>query len=274
MSGMKQKEFVVFDVETTGLSPLSGDRIIEIAAWKIKDLKPTKKFHSLINPEREISWGAYQVNGISQAMVAQVPKAKEVLPRFLEFIDGSLLVGHNVKFDLGFLSHELSLLGLPWEDKTAAIDTIKMARALLPGLMSYSLASVSEAFGIEMNQRHRAMSDVELTFAVFRHLLENAARKELTSVDVIINLFSYQKNFQQAHDPAKIALIQEVIQAGQALNLLYFSLSSSATSLRKVTPKKIVGDGAEMILVGFCHRRKAELSFKVQRILHAERVTS
>lgn len=180
MRALTEQQFVIFDVETTGLAPHSGDRIIEIAALKINHLKPTEKFHSLLNPEREISWGAYRVNGISQTMVAHAPKAREILPKFLEFIDGSFLVGHNIKFDLGFLSNELSLINLPWGEERQAIDTIKMARALLPGLMSYSLAAVSQALGIEMIQRHRAMSDVELTFTVFRHLLENAARQELT----------------------------------------------------------------------------------------------
>ncbi len=273
MKTIAEQQFVIFDVETTGLSPASGDRIIEIAALKVNNLKPAGKFYSLINPEREISWGAYQVNGISEAMVAQAPKAKEILPEFIEFIDGGLLVGHNVKFDLGFLSHELSLLGLPWQE-TAHIDTIKMARALLPGLTSYSLAAVSYALGIDTVQQHRAMSDVELTFSVFRHLLENAARKELNSPELILNLFSHHKDSPRAPDPAKVALIQEVIQTGQALNLLYFSLSSSSTSLRKVTPRKIVGNGAQMMLVGFCHRRQAELSFKIQRILNAERMNS
>ncbi|OGX24321.1 MAG: hypothetical protein A2787_09030 [Omnitrophica WOR_2 bacterium RIFCSPHIGHO2_01_FULL_48_9] len=192
MKTLTEQQFVVFDVETTGLSPLAGDRIIEIAALKIDKLQPVEKFYSLINPEREISWGAYQVNGISQAMVAPAPKAKHVLPKFLKFIEGSRLIGHNVKFDLGFLSNELSLAGLPWEE-TAAVDTIKMARTLLPGLPSYSLAAVSYALGIDTVQKHRAMSDVELTFAVFRYLLENAARKELTGVDELIKPFLCQR---------------------------------------------------------------------------------
>ena len=168
---MHDQEFVIIDVETTGLSAWGGDRIIEIAALKIKKLTPVSQFYSLINPQREISWGAYQVNGISQTMVAEAPLASEVLPEFLQFLGEAHVVGHNIKFDLGFLINELALLGLNFKEDIVVLDTMHMARKVVPGLASYSLGNVARALDVKITKRHRAMADVNLTFEVFHRLL-------------------------------------------------------------------------------------------------------
>ena len=192
MSMIKDKEFVVFDVETTGLSPMNGDRVVEIAALKIRDFKVVDEFHSLVNPGREISYDAFLVNGISQKMVQDAPMASTVMPAFCGFIEGTCLVGHNVKFDLGFLTNELLLLGLKLHPRTVALDTVKMARVLIPGLNSYSLASVSYSLGITQIQRHRAMSDVQMTWEVFERLRQNAERKALSDWKTWMELFTHQ----------------------------------------------------------------------------------
>lgn len=194
MREIAEKEFVIFDVETTGLSPAAGDRVIEIAAVKVRGLKIVEEFYSLINPQREISFGAFAVNGISQAMVDGAPTAHKVIPDFFEFIQTSVLVGHNVKFDLGFLSHELSLLQMKLAPQTVALDTIRMARTLIPGLGSYSLASVSYALGIAEIQQHRAMSDVMMTWEVFERLRQNAERKDLIQWEAWLKHFSHQRS--------------------------------------------------------------------------------
>ncbi len=177
---MYHQELVIVDVETTGLSPFGGDRIIEIAALKIKDLKPVGQFYSLINPRREISWGAYRVNGISQDMVASAPVADIVMPQFLKFLGKSNVVGHNVKFDLGFLMHELLRLNLNLKKGLRAHDTMQMARRTLPGLASYSLANVARCLNIITIQQHRAMADVHLTFEVFNRLVTRAKQQPLS----------------------------------------------------------------------------------------------
>jgi len=173
---MQQQEFVVLDVETTGLSPWGGDRIVEIAALKIKNLKPVSQFYSLINPQREISWGAFQVNGISQMMVEGSPLAAEVLPAFLEFLGECHLIGHNIQFDLGFLASELALLGLNLNEDLVTLDTMSMARRIIPGLSSYSLSNLALSLDIEITQQHRAMADVYLTFEIFRRLLAKTTK--------------------------------------------------------------------------------------------------
>lgn len=177
MNRLRNAEFVIVDVETTGLSPFSGDRVIEIAALKVKDLKIQKRFQTLINPEREVSWGAFMVNGISNEMLIGAPKAKEVLKDFLSFIDGTHLVGHNVPFDLKFLNYEFKLAGHAPINNVIVFDTVTLARQVVPRLNSYSLAYLSQILGIKEKQEHRAMSDVEMTFEVLCRLFKMADEK-------------------------------------------------------------------------------------------------
>ncbi len=185
MNSIKNQEFVIFDVETTGLSPAGGDRIIEIAALKIKDLKAVEEFHSLIDPQRAIFADSIRVNGISAEMVAGAPTSSDVLPRFLSFLGNAVLVGHNVKFDLGFLCYELALAGRWLSDKTVIVDTLKMSRELLPHLGRYSLWYVAECLGIKKEQTHRAQSDVELTYDVFCRLAKSVGSKDIAQVGVL-----------------------------------------------------------------------------------------
>jgi DNA polymerase III subunit epsilon len=188
MNDLVTGDFVIFDVETTGLSPAYGDRVVEIAALRIRDFKPVAKFHSLVDPEREISYGAYLVNGITQEMLSGAPQGFEVFPDFLRFADDACLVGHNVRFDLNFLTYELSRLDLSLERTTHIIDTMRMARRFLPHLGRYSLLWVSQALGIDMKQQHRALADVELTFEVFKRLFQ-LAQFETIELDTLARQF-------------------------------------------------------------------------------------
>ena len=188
MGLFKQAEFVIFDVETTGLSPRLGDRIIEIAALKVKDLEEVERFHSFIDPQRELSYGAFLVNGITSQMLEGAPKTNQVLPRFVEFLGKACLVGHNIKFDLSFLNNELSLIGHPLPGENMILDTLRMARRLLPGIGRYSLLNVAYSLAIDIGQTHRAMADVELTYDVFRRLLEIADRKDVCNFEMLLSL--------------------------------------------------------------------------------------
>lgn len=193
MIKIKSAEFIVFDVETTGLSPLDGDRIIEIAAIKIKDLKPVATFHSLINPRRDIPASATNVNRITGDMLTDAPTAEEFLPGLIDFIGGGCVVGHNVKFDLNFVCYELSLHGRRLRDETPAIDTLKMAKALIPYLSSYKLSHIAGALGITIGETHRALSDTQLTVDVLSRLMEMAGDRNLEDLPEFCRQFSVDK---------------------------------------------------------------------------------
>lgn len=190
---IKNTEFVVFDVETTGLSANDGDRIIEIAAMKIRDSKVIDKFYSLINPKRSIPSAATRVNNITDDMVANAPYAADVLPQMITFIGGGCVAGHNVRFDLGFLCYELALASRRLNDSTPAVDTLKMARELLPYLSNHRLAYLARSLGVQVSETHRAMADVELTVQVLIRMIEMANDQKIDDACKFVSQFSVEK---------------------------------------------------------------------------------
>ena len=173
--------------------PTGGDRIIEIAAVKLKGNVIVDEFHSLISPRRNLPLSAIQVNGITDEMVQDAPFADQVLPQVIEFIGGCALVGHNVKFDLGFLCHELSLAGRKLREETPAIDTLKMAKGLIPYLSSYRLEYLAKALGVTIQGTHRALFDVKLTCEAFKRMLEIACDNQLIDLHLLVERFGVEK---------------------------------------------------------------------------------
>lgn len=263
-------EFVIFDVETTGLDPFSGDRIIEIAAKKFKNLKEIASFSSLVDPEREISYGAYMVNHITREMLKGAPKSKNVLKDFFKFITGSCLMGYNVNFDLSFLNNELSFIDKQLPEDLAIADILKMSRMLLPQLGRYSLLSVSENLNIDSIQKHRASSDVELTFQVFKCFLSALKNKGIEDFSNFLHMFGVNRKLHAFLSNVKLAQIQEAIEARLKLQIRYFSSSSAKVTEREVTPQEIRKEDNKDFLVGFCHLRNEERSFRVDRILELQ----
>ena len=190
---IKLTEFVIFDVETTGLSPMDGDRIVEIAAVKVKGPKVVDRFYSLVNPQRSMPSQATLVNNITEDMLITAPVAADILPQMIYFIGGACVAGHNVRFDLNFLCYELALIGRRLNDQTPAVDTLKMARDLLPYLSNHKLSYLARSLGVVVDQTHRAMADVELTVAVFLRLMEMAGDKDLQKVSVFLDQFGVEK---------------------------------------------------------------------------------
>ena len=274
MKNFQETEFVIFDVETTGLSAARGDRMVEIAGLKIKNLELVEKFCSLINPGRPVSYSAFMVNGISDEMLEDAPSRNEVLPQFMDFINGACLVAHNMRFDLGFLKHELPMVnqeeGAQMLEESLCLDTMPMARGLLPGLGSYALLSVARAIGVDAKQQHRAMADVMMTSKVFLHLLESASAKGIKDVGSLASLFGSRGESFKKQEQHKIALIQEAIEAAKGLRILYCGVRSIEVTEREVTPLGIVGSGRNRMLAGYCHLRGAKRNFKLERIVYLE----
>src|SRR6266487_2791604 len=172
-------EFVILDTETTGLRP-GHHRVIELAGIRMRAGEVIGSFQSLLNPGIRLPTFIVQFTGITQEMVATAPKAHEVFPDFLHFIDGAILVGHNVGFDLGFLSYEAQLLG--YDFPIDGLDTIPMARRFLPTLHRFKLDSVAGHLKIQAVNRHRALGDARVTAAVFMKLLELAKQQDIQTL--------------------------------------------------------------------------------------------
>lgn len=173
-------DFVVIDTETTGLRP-GADRVIELAAVRVRDGIIQDSFQSLVNPGRRIPAFITKFTGIAPEMLVDAPRAQEIFPGFLQFIEGATLVGHNVSFDLNFLTHEAHLLGLTFP--AAGLDTIPLARRFLPGLKRFKLDQVAAYLQIPTVNRHRALGDAQVTAEVFLRMLEQARLQGIVTLD-------------------------------------------------------------------------------------------
>lgn len=174
--------FTVFDTETTGLDPRRGDRIIEIAGVRIVDgkIEEEKVFVSLVNPEKTIPWEAKQVHKISDEDVADAPTIDQVLPQFLDFAAGSILVAHNADFDMGFLNIQKETCW-GYVELPECFCTMRMSRSLYPQEFRHNLDVICSRFGLAADgSRHRAMTDVLLTAQAFLKMIDQA---KISSLD-------------------------------------------------------------------------------------------
>lgn len=164
-----KENYVVFDLETTGIST-TEDSIIEISAIKVKDHKPMEEFTTLVNPGTHIPAGATKVNGITDEMVKGAPRLEQVFPEFLSFIEGEILVGHNIQsFDLPFLYRAAKEL-LIGEVDNDYVDTLYMARACIPQLKRHRLTDISAHFHISIEGAHRALNDCIMNQKCYEHM--------------------------------------------------------------------------------------------------------
>lgn len=165
----------VFDLETTGLDPRKGHRIVEIAGVRIEQGKVLEQsaFSSFVNPERTIPWEAKQINHIEEKDIENAPTIMTVLPSFLAFAQGSVLVAHNAQFDMGFLAAEKEYCW-GYIDLPEALCTMRLSQSLFPGAFRHNLDILSERFGLTLpKERHRALPDVLQTATVLLKMLEH-----------------------------------------------------------------------------------------------------
>lgn len=166
--------FVVFDLETTGLDS-NRDKIIEIGAQKIVDFQVLDELSSLISAEIPASSLSLveRISGITPDMLLGKPSIEDVIPRFLAFIKGSILVAHNAAFDMGFIKAECLRQG--FELEWPVFCTLKMAREKLAHLERKNLDTLAKHYGLKFEARHRSIGDVKVTVAVLQKLLQQEA---------------------------------------------------------------------------------------------------
>ncbi|GFE92171.1 DNA polymerase III subunit epsilon [Acetobacter persici] len=167
------KRSILFDTETTGLDPATGDRVIEIAALElVGDLPTGRSYRTLIDPERDVPEEASRVHGFTAADLEGQPKFAEVVDEFLSFIGDDPLIAHNARFDFGFLNAELKRAGRKPLDMARMVDTLDMARERFPG-MPNSLDALCRRFGVDLSARttHNALLDCKLLADVYVELM-------------------------------------------------------------------------------------------------------
>jgi len=176
---------VLFDTETTGLDPMAGDRIIEIAALElVGDLPTGKRFHKFVHPGRDIAEDAVRVHGITLDQLKDAPLFDEVADALLEFLGDGPLIAHNAAFDFSFLNAEFSRLGRPALPAERMVCTLELARQKFPGLPN-SLDALCRRFGIDLSERttHNALLDCRLLAEVYVELTGGRQRGLMLDAD-------------------------------------------------------------------------------------------
>ncbi len=233
-------DFVVFDIETTGFSPVNN-RIIEIGAVKVSGGKVIERFSTFTNPQVPIPFEIEKLTGIRDDMVADAPLIEEVLPQFLEFCQGCVPVAHNAGFDMSFIMENarrlgLSLSGLSGRTGTAVtdgsgretdctyVDTVGIARVLLPDQAKHTLDAVAKTLDISLENHHRAVDDAECTAWIFLKLVQMLEEREIhtltklnelgaASVDLVKKLPTYHAIILAKNDLGRINLYRLVTES-------------------------------------------------------------
>lgn len=166
---LKLRDFVVFDVETTGFSP-EKEKIIEIGMFRIRDGNVVDTLHSLIYPEKPIPTRITNLTGISDADVETAPKFQDIAQKIADFIQDDMLVAHNGSFDAGFLEKEFSNCGI--KKNLLYFDTLQLARKAYPKLENHKLETLVAFLNLAESQSHRALDDAEQTWKLFQAIYE------------------------------------------------------------------------------------------------------
>ncbi len=213
-------EFVVFDLETTGLSSLNN-KITEIGAVKICDGEVTDKFCSFVNPGVPIPANIVELTGITDEMVAGAPNISVILPKFFEFCGDRLMIAHNAGFDISFLRHAAEECSIPFDN--SYLDTVAMSHYVNPDLSKHSLDSLQRYFGLENFNHHRASDDAEMLALILYKMIDKVREEGVKDFDDLMNVMS------ENSDPLKLKTYHQVIlvknQAG--LKNLYRLVSDS-----------------------------------------------
>lgn len=269
---LERAPLAVLDVETTGLAPRAGDRIVEIAVLAASGAREVLRFSSLVDPERPGDPRATAVHGITDAMLRGQPRFADIAPRILALLEGRILLGHNVRFDLGFLRAECERAGITLPP-LVALDTLAFARARC----SYprnGLGALARELGIVQTDAHRAQGDVITTWRVFLALAEGARGQGIATVrDWFVAQGSAGERTRAdtarratSGVPAPPALL-EAIERGGRLVLLYATASGLITR-RVVRPLELTPP----YLRAFCELRGEERTFRVDRIAELVRI--
>ena len=255
-----ETDFLVVDVETTGLSADAGDRVCEVGAVKLRGGAVIDTLGSLINPCRPISAGAFAVNRISPQMVAEAPEFSEIAGQLLQMMSGAVLVAYNAPFDVSFLKSEFRLAGHP-RMNNEVVDALAIARQLLPGIGRYPQENVARFLGIPFPVKHRALDDSMITARIFTLFTSILKAYDLTSVADLA-----RKDLSNILQSKRLDVVREALTTGTDLWIKYLSPHNAEITDRIVTPKDLVNEPTTY-LFAYCHSAQAERNFRIDRIL-------
>lgn len=253
---------VCVDVETTGLAPDKGARVCEIALLRSEGEREVARFESLVHPQQPIPPEVIRVHGITDAMVAGAPAFAALLPDIRGLLQGAVVVGHNVHFDLRFLRHEWRVAGeeLP---ECVAVDTLALARTYFD-FPQNGLGAIAAALDIDHTAAHRAMGDVLATWNVLRHfVVELRRRGPVTLADLILPRLPGDAG---AGIRDLVTTLHDALPESAPLCMRYRAWRASET-VRVVQPLAVYFQRGYGFLHAFCHLRREERHFRLDRIV-------
>ncbi|QEK13623.1 PolC-type DNA polymerase III [Crassaminicella thermophila] len=238
--------YVVFDIETTGLSS-KNDKITEIGAVKIKNGDIIDRFTALVNPEIPIPSKIVELTGITDSMVKNEPNIEEILPKFLKFIEDVPVVAHNAGFDTSFIKENCNRLGLTFTNPI--VDTLRLSKILLPNLKKYRLNIIAKELGVELKNHHRAVDDAEATANIFIKFLTMLEEKGIEKLNELNDLYSKSVDIKKLDTYHVIILVKNYT----GLKNLYKIISVSHLEhfyKRPRIPKSLLSQMREGLIIG------------------------
>ena len=242
-----EEAFVVFDIETTGFSPVSN-RIIEIGAVRVEKGSIVDRFSVFVNPQVPIPFKIEQLTEINDGMVVDAETIEEVLPKFLEFSEGAVMVAHNAGFDMSFIIENCKRQGI--EREFTYVDTVGMARMLLPGLNRFKLDTVAKALNIPLLNHHRAVDDAACTAEIFVKFIAMCRERDIENLDQLNEAGKLSE-----HTIKKLPTYHAIIQATSEVGRvnLYRLVSKSHLDYynrRPRIPKSVYLKYSEGLMIG------------------------
>lgn len=264
MHDLASAKFAFLDLETTGLSPWFGDRICEVGIVITEGRRIRDTYQTLVNPERELSFGAASTNGLKNEELAAAPLFGEIAAEVAERLHNKVIVCHNASFDLQFLDNEFRRLGEEVQIPNL-VDTLLLARAHFQ-FPSNTLASIAETLKVPARQEHRALTDALTDRAIFFQMMD-ALKAENRPLDDFIGIYNSPA---WPNDGIQLPTeLGEALYSGRRIHITYVDANGEHTR-RWVTPLQVLGLADYIYLQGYCHLRKAERSFRLDRIVELE----
>lgn len=265
---------VFLDVETTGASAHYGDRVIELGICRVEGGAKVCDYSQLIDPQRRITAGITALTGISNDMVAGQPTFDQEVSRILEILDGAVVVGHNVRFDLSFLHGEFRRLGKGLSEvlgERHVLDTVRIARRRF-GRGGNGLQRLSRFFGYQADVAHRALADVHTTIHVFEKLMEPAGGWDICLCDAMREQGGSMGLMPASPKESLLPLeLEEALEGGKPVEMEYLDARDMRTK-RIIRPLHVKRFNGALMLVAHCHLRGEQRTFKLERIVQLTRV--
>jgi DNA polymerase-3 subunit epsilon len=263
-SRIDEVPLVFLDVETTGLSPASGDRVCEVGLLRREADGKITEFAQLIDPQRPVSPGALAVNGISAEMLEGAPLFDDVRPHIDAILAGAVWVAHNAPFDLGFLGTEYRLVAKPF-DPAWVLDTAMLARRRFR-FRSNRLGALAAEFAVATPDAHRALGDCRTTHDVFFHMIRRLFAERAPTVQELLEILSLAEQPPTAIEPVLPASLAAMLEETRDLQIRYID-ADGTTSERSIHATRILQGVSGAILVAHCRLRGGERHFRLDRIV-------